>query len=86
MPFSEDVDEARERALKRLSPGENPTRQQVLTDPTVRQHFAELLAQVDMLIPEGREKSLAVTKIEEASMWAIKGLYSDSNNYYWKKN
>jgi hypothetical protein len=32
------------------------------------------LAQIDECVPQGRENSLAKTKIEEAVMWAVKGL------------
>jgi hypothetical protein len=32
------------------------------------------LAMIDSVIPRGREASLAKTKIEEAVMWAVKGL------------
>lgn len=33
-------------------------------------HAKELALLVDELCPEGREKSLAITKIEESVMWA----------------
>ena len=34
----------------------------------------EFTATIDVCVPKGREASLAKTKIEEAVMWAIKGL------------
>jgi hypothetical protein len=34
----------------------------------------EFLKLVDQYVPKGREASLAKTKIEEAVMWAVKGL------------
>lgn len=36
----------------------------------VRTACFELAAKIVALTPEGREKSLAITKIEEAMMWA----------------
>lgn len=35
---------------------------------------ATLLAAIDHRVPAGREASLAKTKVEEAVMWAVKGL------------
>lgn len=32
------------------------------------------LSVLDVCVPEGRERSLAITKLEEAVMWAVKGL------------
>lgn len=36
----------------------------------VRGHALRLAEELDAILPEGREKSLAMTKIEEAMMWA----------------
>ena len=32
------------------------------------------IREIDNKVPAGRERSLAITKIEEAVMWAVKGL------------
>ena len=40
----------------------------------VRESFYLFLASIKEDIPEGREKSLTITKLEEACMWAIKGI------------
>jgi hypothetical protein len=34
----------------------------------------ELLNAIDSIVPAGREASLAKTKVEEAVMWAVKGI------------
>lgn len=36
--------------------------------------FADLAHQITVLCPTSRERALAITKLEEASMWAIKAL------------
>lgn len=36
----------------------------------VRHHIGEAALVLDDLLPDGREKSLAVTKLEEAMFWA----------------
>lgn len=41
---------------------------------SVRHACLELAATVEMLVPPGREQSLAITKIEEAMMWANAGI------------
>lgn len=35
---------------------------------------AEILKTIEEVVPDGREKSLAITKIEEAKMWASAGV------------
>ncbi len=37
---------------------------------SVRAHTRKLAGWFDALLPEGREKSLAITKLEEAMFWA----------------
>lgn len=40
----------------------------------VRHHAKRYGTDIIELVPEGREKSLALTKLEESVMWAIKGI------------
>lgn len=44
----------------------------------VQTSFASLFNTIDKYIPEGREKSLTITKLEEACMWAVKGISKES--------
>lgn len=37
---------------------------------SVRQHCRQLADYINDNVPDGREKSLAITRIEEAMMWA----------------
>lgn len=40
----------------------------------IREKSKELAYLIEELVPNSREKSLAVTKLEEASMWANAGI------------
>lgn len=40
----------------------------------IREKAKELAYLIDSLVPDSREKSLAMTKLEEASMWANAGI------------
>jgi len=47
-----------------------PTENQVLRFQTLREDAADFARVLDMVCPEGREKTLAMTKLEEVVMWA----------------
>ena len=51
-----------------------PTPEQQANYLLVRQSARDLANTINELCPEGREKSLAITKIEEAVMWANKSI------------
>lgn len=44
---------------------------------SVRQACAELAHYINERLPDGREKSTAITKVEEAMFWANAGLARD---------
>ena len=46
---------------------------------SVRQAFKTLADAVDDSVPAGRYKALAFTALEEAAMWANKGITRDSD-------
>lgn len=43
----------------------------------LRMIFKEIAKELDDRIPDGRNKSLALTALEESSMWCHKGLAND---------
>ena len=63
-----DVD-LRNRFLYHKPDGEHVTRHEMTRDGFL--HFALEMAS---LVPEGRERSLMLTKLEEASFWAHAGI------------
>lgn len=48
---------------------------------TVRQAAKRMAHELDLLLPEGREKSLALTKIEEAMLWGNAALARADDPY-----
>lgn len=48
----------------------SPTGDQVVRSQTIRSEAKSLAVTVEGLCPPSREKSLAMTKLEEAVMWA----------------
>jgi len=47
-----------------------PTREQILAYDVIRTTAKSLACAIDATCPDSREKSLAITKLEEAMMWA----------------
>jgi hypothetical protein len=52
----------------------------VLTEPEKKAMSAlkdtgiTLIRQIELCVPKGRERDIAMTRVEEAVMWAVKGL------------
>ena len=62
-----------------LHPAPVPTDPELATqraddEAAVREALAVLIDKLDELLPEGRYKSLAMTMIETAAMWATKSI------------
>lgn len=51
--------------------GENPT---LPRHRDVRRIFKNLLRDLDLVVPDGRAKSVMITELETASMWANKAV------------
>ena len=47
---------------------------------SVRQVIKRAAEAVDELVPEGREKSLSITNLEEAMFWANAGIARNNND------
>jgi hypothetical protein len=46
----------------------------------VRGNFTELLTKIEATIPAGRERSLVVTKLQEACNWAVRAVATTPAN------
>ncbi len=53
---------------------QRPNEQMVAAMEAVRAHCSGLLLILEANVPQGRHRSLAITKLEEVSMWANKGI------------
>lgn len=66
------IDEGDLRNRFNYHPPSTPARQADHED--IRAVCLEVAMQINWLVPDGREKSLAITKLEEAMFWANAGL------------
>lgn len=46
----------------------------------VGEGFSRLLDELEQVVPPGRERSLVVTKLQEAKMWATRGVAAHGPN------
>ena len=51
-----------------------PTEDKAQIYPILREEAKKLAYLIEQYVPEGREKSLALTKLEETIMWANAGI------------
>jgi hypothetical protein len=56
-----------------------PTDEQIDTLTILRANFKRTADLIESVIPEGRYRRLAITALEEAAMWANKGVTRDSD-------
>ena len=49
-------------------PPRNP--EEIRQHGEIRERFKDLVTHLDDMLPDGREKALVITKLQEAQMWA----------------
>ena len=67
-------DQRRYEALKRSLTNHTPPSQVVPMIEEIREHARDLGARIIAVCPDTRERSLALTHLEETVMWAVKSL------------
>lgn len=70
-----DIREVKERFVTSVT-GKPPTDRQVEESDLVRSYIVDAASAVNRTAPDGRYKSLALTALEEALMWANKGIFN----------
>lgn len=82
MPDSQDLELAKGRAKERLGGtalGGAAGAAQQAANRAVTDLYIDLYARLDLLfLHDGRDKALAMTKLEESKMWAIKSIFSNT--------
>lgn len=62
------------------SAGNPPTEEQKSATAQIREATVQLAAHIEALVPGGRNKSLALTHLEDVLMRANRGIYADAEN------
>ena len=70
----ESADQIRARFM--IAQDGAPTRDQLDYQADLRQDFADLSVRINEGVADSREKSLALTALEEALMWAGKAIFA----------
>jgi len=79
MKTPEELDALRAAAEERFftaATGEPPTAEQKNAVAVLRQHIVELGASIEDLVPAGRNKSLALTALEDVQMRANRAVFA----------
>lgn len=74
VPTRESADDIRSRFM--IAQNGKPTEAQLDYQRQLREDIAAIATSLNMDVADGREKSLAITHLEEALMWAGKAIFS----------
>lgn len=83
MPDSNDVLKAQEEAalvLGGTARSGSAGKLQQAENQFLTSEFIDLYAKITLHLPPSRERSLTLTKLEEAKMWAIKAVFAEEKN------
>lgn len=56
---------------------QNPDEDQAAVVSILRERFLDMALELDKLLPDGREKSVALTELETASHYAVKSVVAN---------
>ena len=77
----QEYDDAKARAEARFTTsvsGGRPTDAQIDNVRAIAEAVVELAAAIDLLVPDGRNKSLALTALEDVHMRANRAIFQDA--------
>lgn len=64
-----------------IAQGSRPDDDQLHIQKIIREFVVALAQQIDVHIEDSREKSLALTKLEESLMWAGKAIFKEAEPF-----
>jgi hypothetical protein len=83
MATLEEIEATKEAVAKRFftaTNGQPPTSEQKSNVAVLIQHVVELAAAIEHYVPVGRNKSLALTALEDVQMRANRGIFAPEGN------